>query len=398
MQTCIAHFDLDAFFVSVERLKNPQLKNKPIIVGGSAQRGVVSACSYETRKFGVHSAMPMHQAIKLCPQAIVVRGSYNDYGYYSQKVTDMIRQTMPVVQKASIDEFYIDMTGMDTFYGSFEYARRLKHRIMQEINLPVSFALATSKIISKIATNECKPNGEMQVLPGTEISFLSPLPIEKVPMVGQKSAVILKAKGIHTIGDILCFNEKQVLEVLGKSGLSLLHRLKGHDETPVKQYRQKKSISCENTFHHNSNDEVFLANELVRLVEKIGQELREESFQAGCIGIKIKYDDFKVFIHQCQIEPTNYDHTIIKVVKELFSSLYIRGRMVRLLGVRLSSFTSSHQRKLFYTDDKHTELYKELDGIKEKYGSAIINRASSVIAYQYDHAKAENVLWYNRNV
>lgn len=395
---CIAHFDLDAFFVSVERLKNPDLIGKPLIVGGSAQRGVVSACSYETRKFGVHSAMPMHQAMKLCPDAIVVRGNYTDYSYYSQKVTDMIRQTMPVVQKASIDEFYIDMTGMDTFFSCFDYARRLKKRIIKEIGLPVSFALATNKIISKIATNECKPNGEMQVLPGTELSFLSPLPINKVPMVGEKSASVLRSNGIYTIGNILCMNDRQALDTLGKNGLSLLHRLKGHDETPVKQHRQKKSISCENTFHHNSNEQAFLTNELVRLVERVGLELRKEGFQTACIGIKIKYDDFKVFIHQCQIEPTTYDHIIIKVIKQLFNSLYINGRMVRLIGVRLSNFTSSQQTRLFSSDANQTRLYKELDSIKEKYGAKVINRASSVMAYQYDHTNPEKVLWHIRNV
>lgn len=396
-QTCIAHFDLDTFFVSVERLKDPSLNGKPLIVGGSAQRGVVSACSYETRKFGVHSAMPMHKAMKLCPQAIVVRGSYNDYSDYSQQVTNMIRQTMPVVQKASIDEFYIDMTGMDTFFGSFNYARHLKQRIMKEIGLPVSFALATTKIVSKIATNECKPTGEMQVLPGTEKAFLSPLPIYKVPMVGEKSTAILKANGIHFIGDILRLNAKDAMSLLGKNGLGLLNRLNGFEEKPIKQSHQKKSISCENTFHYNSNDETFLQNELVRLVERVGQELREDNLQAACVGIKIKYDDFKVFIHQCQIDSTTYDHVIIKAVKQLFRSLYIKERLVRLIGVRLSSFSTSYQAKLFSSDSNQTSLYKQLDDIKAKFGAKMINRASSVIAYQYDHTKPENTLWHNRN-
>ncbi len=396
-QPCIAHFDLDAFFVSVERLKNPALQGKPLLVGGSAQRGVVSACSYETRKFGVHSAMPMHQAISLCPEAIVVKGSMEAYSYYSQMVTSIIRQSMPLVQKASIDEFYIDMTGMDAFFGCFSYARQLRQRITKETGLPVSFAVASSKIVSKIATNECKPNGEMQVLPGTERLFLSPLLIDKIPMVGQKSALILRAKGIYTIGDILSQSADELLQALGKNGLSLFNRLNGCNEAPVKSYRQKKSISCENTFHHNTNDETFLHNELVRLIEKVSHELREENMQAGCIGIKIKYDNFKVFIHQCQIEPTMYDHIIMKTVKQLFETLYAKGRMTRLIGVRLSNLVSSRQARLFTADATHHNLYRELDGIRNKYGSKAVNRASAIIAYDQDHAKPENVMWFNRN-
>lgn len=396
-QKCIAHYDLDAFFVSVERLKNPALQGKPLLVGGSAQRGVVSACSYETRKFGVHSAMPMHQAIRLCPEAIVVKGSMDSYSYYSQWVTDIIRQQMPVVQKASIDEFYIDMTGMDTFFGCFKYARRLRQFITKETGLPVSFALASNKIVSKIATNECKPNGEMQVLPGTEQAFLSPLSIDRIPMVGQKSASILRAKGIQTIGDIFNMPENDLATLLGKNGASLLNRLNGYDEIPVTIHRKKKSISCENTFYQNTNDDSFLHNELVRLVEKVSKELREENLQAGCVGIKIKYDNFKVFIHQCQIEPTAYDHILMQAVQQLFESLYIKGRMTRLIGVRLSNFNLAYQTRLFTIDANYNNLYKELDQIRNKYGNKVINRASATLAYKQDHTRPENTMWFNRN-
>jgi DNA polymerase IV len=397
MQPSIAHFDLDTFFVSVERLKNPDLTGKPLLVGGSVQRGVVSACSYEARKFGVHSAMPMHQALKLCPTAIVVKGSMKDYSYYSQRVTNIINQNMPTVQKASIDEFYVDMTGMDTFFGCFDYARKVKECITSETGLPVSFALASNKIISKIATNECKPVGEMHVLPGTERVFLSPLPIEKIPMVGDKSALVFKAHGIYTIGDMLQLSSVQLHQLLGKNGINLLNKLFNQQETPVKSASTRKSVSCENTFHQNTSNVGFLKNELVRLVEKVGYELREKRMKTNCVGVKIKYDDFRVVVHQCQIEATSYDHLIMQTAKQLFKQLYMGNRLVRLIGVRLSNLEDAFQSSLFDIDFNQCKLYKEMDYLKMKHGTRIVNRASSSIAYEQDHAKPGSEMWFNRN-
>ena len=232
-QRYIAHFDLDSFFVSVERIKDTTLIGKPLLVGGHSDRAVVAACSYETRKFGVHSAMPMKQALRLCPQAIVVKGSIGEYSKYSRIVTEIISNKMPVVEKASIDEFYVDLTGMDKFFGCYQYTKELKVQIITETGLPVSFALASNKLISKIATNEAKPNGEIEILNGTEKSYLAPMKIEKMPMVGQNTANTLHKVGIFTIGQMADMPMLQLQKLLGKSGVSLWQKAYGIDNSPI---------------------------------------------------------------------------------------------------------------------------------------------------------------------
>ncbi len=397
-QQCIAHFDLDTFFVSVERLKNPELVGKPLLVGGSMQRGIVSACSYEARKYGVHSAMPMHMALKLCPHAIVVKGDMSSYSHYSHWVTKIIVSVAPLVQKASIDEFYIDLTGMDDHFSSFQFIQNLKNRITCETGLPISFALASTKIISKIATNECKPNGELQILPGTEKTFLSPLPIEKVPMIGEKTAELLHKSGIRLIGDLINRSLNDAEKLLGKNGVGLWRRLNGFEASPVIPYREPKSISSENTFLQDTVDKGFMMNELVRLTEKVCLELRNNNKKAGCIGIKIKYSTFRVAIHQRQTEHTSFDHIVIQTVKELFSELYISNTPIRLLGVRLSSFTDLSQLHLFTDNNNMPCLYKTVDKMKDKYGYTIIQRASSKAAVIKDKIHSKIPIWFNRNV
>ncbi|WP_301922668.1 DNA polymerase IV, partial [Ferruginibacter sp.] len=249
-QRIIAHFDLDSFFVSVEVLNNPSLKGKPVFVGG-AERGVVSSCSYEARKFGIHSGMPSKKALQLCPQAIAVKGSYSEYGKFSRWVTDIIAAKAPLFEKASVDEFYLDLTGMDTFFNPLQWTIDLRQQIMNETQLPISFGMGSNKMIAKMATNEAKPNGYLQVPFGKEKEFLAPLPVNKIPGVGGQTYEILKAMGIYTINDICVKTKAELEERLGKGGNDLWNKSFGLHNSEVRQYREAKSISSENTFNEN---------------------------------------------------------------------------------------------------------------------------------------------------
>jgi len=375
----IAHFDLDSFFVSVERLKNDALRGKPVIVGGNGERAVVAACSYETRKFGVHSAMPVKQAIRLCPDALIVNGSIADYSKYSRLVEDIINQKMPLVEKASIDEFYIDLTGMDKLYGCYQLSKQLKAEISSELGLPVSFALASNKLISKIATNEAKPDGNIQIFQGTEKQFIAPLIIEKMPMVGKSTTDILHSKGIYSIGQLAEFPLTQLRNELGKNGDSLWAKANGIDHTPVLPFHLQKSFSKENTFETDTIDTIFLHQELVGMVEKLCYELRLEGKLTGCIAIKIRYDNFENFTKQATIEYSASDHLIKPIVKTLFTQLYSPNRPVRLLGVRFSSvILDNGQLNLFQNESQMPGLYQAIDQVKKKYGVSSLQSAISM--------------------
>ncbi len=339
-QRYIAHFDLDSFFVSVEVLNDPSLKGKPVLVGGSRERGVVAACSYEARKFGIHSAMPMKKAFQLCPQAILVRGTRGEYSRYSRWVTEIIASKAPLFEKASVDEFYIDLTGMDKFFNPYQWTIDLRQQIINETQLPISFGLATNKLIAKIATDEAKPNGYLFVQPGMEKEFLAPLPVNKIPGVGEHSFKVLSSMNIHLIGDILHYSEKELEEKLGKWGIELLHKANGISFSEVLAYHEAKSISTENTFDSSKTDMEFLMSELVRMTEKIAYELRKEEKLAGCIAVKIRYPDFETTSKQTTIPYTFRDDELIAAAKDLFHQLYRKGKPVRLLGVRLSELTN----------------------------------------------------------
>ena len=394
----IAHFDLDTFFVSVERLKDPSLIGKPVIVGGSMQRGVVSSCSYEARKFGVHSAMPGNQAYKLCPQAIFVKGSLSDYSKYSRQVTDIILSKVPVVEKASIDEFYMDLTGMDRFFGTFQYVADLKALITKETGLPISFALASNKLISKIATNEAKPNGQIEIPHGTEQAYLAPMPVQKFPGVGGKMQEFLNAKGIYKIHQITETPIELLESWLGKYGPILHRKSMGIDENPVISYHEQKSISSENTFENDTDDITFLHNEIVRITERIGFELREESKMTGCITIKLRYDNFETITKQKTIDYTASDHVIIRQAKDLFAEAYNPRRKLRLLGVRLSHLVeNTYQLSLFDDTSETISLYNAIDDIKRNFGKAKLFRAGSMLSEEHKDLKVKDPLWFNRN-
>ncbi len=378
-QRYIAHFDLDSFFVSVEVLKNPSLKGKAVLVGGHSERGVVAACSYEARKFGIHSAMPMKQAMQLCPHAIITNSSRGDYSKYSQIVTDIIAAKAPLFEKASIDEFYIDLTGMDKYLDPFQWTINLRDEIIEKTGLPISFALASNKLISKIATNEAKPNGFMQVAPGFEKSFLAPLKANKIPGVGEQTYQELQALGINTINDISNYGAERLEKALGKYGLDIWNKSQGIHNREISTYHEAKSISTENTFEENKTDMAFLLSELVRMTERVGYELRQDEKVAGCVAVKIRYSDFSTFSRQTTIAATFSDEQFIKVAKDLFHKLYKNGSPVRLLGVRLSDLTKhAVQATLFEDVGKKNELYKAIDDVKNKFGKTALKKARTV--------------------
>jgi DNA polymerase IV len=376
-QRQIAHFDLDTFFVSVELLRQPELRGKPVYVGGT-ERGVVTSASYEARKFGVRSGMPSWQAKQLCPQAIALGWSRGEYSRYSRWVTEIIAAKAPLFEKASIDEFYIDLTGMDKFFNALQWTVDLRLEIMDATKLPISFGLASNKMIAKIATDEAKPNGYLQVPFGREKEFLAPMPVSKIPGVGEHTHEVLKAMGIFFIKDIYERTIDELEERLGKWGVDLWHKSQGIHHGEVTPYHESKSVSTENTFDENKSDVTFLMSELVRMVERICYELRQDEKVAGCVAIKIRYPNFETTSKQTTIPYTCADDEVIPIAKELFKKLWKKGQPIRLLGVRLSELTNDAvQTNLFSDVERKGDLYKAIDNVKERFGKSSLKRASS---------------------
>lgn len=380
----IAHFDLDSFFVSVEIKNNPSLKGKPVLVGGY-ERGVVAACSYEARKFGIHSAMPMKKAMQLCPHAIVANASRSDYSKYSRWVTEIIASKVPLFEKASIDEFYIDLTGMDKFFGVSKYAKELRQHIMNETGLPISGGLSSARFISKMATNEAKPNGFLEIPHGKEKEFLWPLGIEKINGVGKQTEQHLKSFGIYTIEDIAKTPIELMERYAGKWGESLWHKAHGMGSADITTDWEQKSMSHENTFDKDYTDIDFLHKELVRLTEKTAYSLREDEKMTGCVTVKIRYSDFETTSRQETVDYTALDDVLIAKVKDLFDKTWQKGRPVRLLGVRFSHMIPiTMQMSLFENNVEKLHLYKAVDDIKDRFGSKTVTKA---IILTTDHDK-----------
>lgn len=376
----IAHFDLDAFFVSVEQRHNPKLKGKPVLVGGVSDRAVVAACSYEARKFGIHSAMPMKVALRLCHEAIVVKGDYEAYSKASKEVTEVIADTVPLMEKASIDEFYIDLTGMDKFFGCSKFTGELKAKLTKEIALPISYGLASNKLISKVATNEVKPNGRIEVPTGTEKTFLEPLSIMKIPGIGKETGYKLLKMGVETVRTLSQIPVELMQNMLGKNGTELWRRANGIDESPVIPYREQKSISTEETFQADTTDINFLHARLTRMTESIAFELRQQKRLTGCITIKLRYSNFETFTVQRTLPYTNADHILLKTATELFTKLYNRLLLVRLLGIRFTCLVNgAYQINMFEDTEETINLYQAIDSVKKRFGEKYLMRAGGVI-------------------
>ena len=375
----VAHLDLDTFFVSVERLKNSQFVGKPLIVGGGSDRGVVAACSYETRKFGVHSAMPMKLALRLCPHAIVVRGDSDSYSHYSRLVTDVVADTVPVMEKASIDEFYVDLTGVDRFFGCSQFMIELKDRIRKESGLPISYALASNKLVSKVATDDAKPDGRKEIAHGLEKSYLAPLRIERMPGIGQKTSTLLQQMGVRTIKVLSEIPVPMMQNLLGKNGVDLSRKANGIDLTPIVPYSEQKSMGTEETFQQDTIDLKFLNSEIIRMTEKLAFQLRQSGKLTGCITVKLRYSNFDTVSKQMVISYTASDAVLIRKAKELFSKLYEKRMLVRLIGVRFSHLVhGSQQINLFEDTEEAVRLYQAMDAMRNRFGDEIVKRAISV--------------------
>jgi len=375
----IAHLDMDTFFVSVEHLRNPKLMGKPILIGGNNARGVVAACSYEARKFGIHSAVPMKAALRLCRHAIVVKSDYEAYSRYSRLVTDVIKDSVPMYEKASIDEFYIDMTGMDKYFGCMKFAGELKQKIKKESGLPVSYGLASNKVVSKVATNEVKPNGQIEIPFGNEKKFLAPLSVLKIPGVGKETGYKLLKMGVETVKILSEIPVEYLQNLLGKYGSELWQKANGMDDSPVIPYREQKSISTENTFQQDTIDLRFLNAELIRMTESIAYDLRRQNKLTGCVSVKIRYSDFQTYTKQKMIAYTNADAALMKEVKQLFNKLYERRLLIRLIGVRFTHLIPGcHQIDMFRDTEEDIALYQAIDSVKKRFGERLLMRAGGV--------------------
>lgn len=373
------HIDLDSFFVSVERKFNPELIGKAIIIGGDARRGVVASCSYEARKYGVHSGMSSRDAFKLCPHAISVRGNHHLYSEASREVTKIIDDMVPLYQKASVDEFYIDFTGTDRFFDPYTLASQVRQRIIRETELPISFGLASGKTVAKMATNKAKPNGQLFIPHGCEMQFLAPLPISAIPGLGESTASKLYAYGIEKIGDLqrveLCFLET----VFGKAGNWIWDKARGIDHAEIVPHSDRKSISTERTFSTNISDGRTLESILVSMTEELSSKLRRENKLASCLAIKIRYANFETHMQQEKIALTSAEHILIPGIKNLLKRAWNHHRPIRLIGVRLSQLcTGSYQINLFEDNEQQIKLYQAMDQINFRFGDKTVCRAAGM--------------------
>ena len=377
----ILHLDLDTFYVSVERLINTELKKKPLLVGGTGDRGVVAACSYETRGFGVHSGMPMRMAKQLCPEATVIRGNAGTYSNYSDMVTEIISGKVPVLEKSSIDEFYADLTGMDKFFGSYKYASLLRENIIKETGLPISFGLSANKVVSKVATNEAKPSNQLKIDFGLEKAFLAPLSIKKIPMVGDKTYQTLRNLGIKQVKTVQEMPMDVMQRVLGANGRVIWKRANGIDNSPVVPFCDRKSISTERTFNRDTIDVTKLKGVLIAMTENLAYQLRRGDKLTACIAVKIRYSDFNTYSKQLRIPYTSADHILIPKIIDMFNLLYGKRMLVRLIGIRFSHLVSgNYQINLFEDTEEALNLYQAMDNIRSRFGDRSIVRASAMDA------------------
>ncbi len=379
MDKTILHIDLDTFYVSVERLINRELQNRPLLVGGTGDRGVVAACSYETRGFGVHSGMPMKMARELCPEATVIRGNAGTYSKHSDMVTEIIKEEVPLFEKSSIDEFYADLTGMDRFFGAYKYAAEMRQRIIRETGLPISFGLSVNKVVSKVATNEAKPNNHLKIDQGFEKPFLAPLSIKKIPMVGDKTYQTLRNLGLRQVKNVQEMPVDVMQRVLGANGKVIWKRANGIDHTPVIPFCERKSISTERTFAKDTIDVVKLRGILIAMTENLAYQLRRGEKLTACVSVKIRYSDFNTYSKQLRIPYTSADHILIPKILEMFKALYNRRLLVRLVGIRFSHLVSgNYQIDLFDDTEETLNLYHAMDTIRKRYGDKSVLRASGL--------------------
>lgn len=371
--------DLDTFFVSVERLKNNFFIGKPVIIGGLGSRGVVSSCSYEARRFGVHSAMPVKMARRLCPQATFLRGDMDSYTKYSKLVTEVIKDSAPVYEKASIDEFYLDLSGMDKFFGCYKWSKELRQKVKSETGLPISIGLSVNKLVSKISTGEAKPNGALEIPNGYEKPFLAPLSVKKIPGIGKVTYKKLSFLGVRKIETLRNIPPRLLQREFGKNGTKLWEKANAIDTTPIMPYSERKSISKERTFSEDTLDVRMLKSLLIDMTEKLSFELRNKSKLTSIVTVKIRYADFNTYTKQRRIPYTANDRVLLKQIKELFDGLYQRRQLIRLIGVKFSGLTYGYyQMDLFEDNIRDINLLQSMDKIRSRFGINSVTRAAAL--------------------
>lgn len=379
MQRSIVHLDLDSFFVSCERLQNSSLEGIPIIIGGG-DRGVVSSCSYEARYFGVRSAMPIKMAMRLCPQAKVIKGDMQLYSNLSHIVTDILTQQAPVVEKASIDEFYMDLTGMDKFFSLNQWTKELTSMVQKQTGLPLSYALSVNKTVCKIATTQAKPQGFIHLEKHQVQPFLNPLSIAKIPSVGPITYDTLSRIGIRDIQTLSLMPVEILHQILGKPGIDIWHKANGIDPSAVEPYKEKKSISNEHTFETDTIDIAQVKALFIGMVEKLAFELRDQKWLTSSVSVKIRYSNFDTHTKQKKIPYTSQDHTLTSIVWELFDQLYNRRMRLRLIGIQFSSLVrGTYQMNLFENTPELVNLYQTMDSIKKRFGPNVLGRCSGAV-------------------
>ena len=373
----VLHMDLDSFFVSVECLKNSAFLGKPLIIGGTSRRGVVASCSYEARKYGVHSAMPIKQALNLCPDAIILRGDMDSYSRYSQLVTEVIADDAPSYEKSSIDEFYIDLTGMDRYFGCFSWSKELRQKIITETGLPISFGLSVNKLVSKVGTGEAKPNGTQEIPNGTEKAFLAPLSVRKIPGIGKQTYKKLSFMGVRKIKVLSELPVKLLQREFGDSGRKLWQKANGIDESPVVPYSEQKSMSKERTFTEDTLDQRFMKNMLLKMVDQLAFELRSKDRLSSTVTVKLRHADFNTYTKQRRIPYTANERILSRHIMELFDSLNERRQLIRLIGVKFSGLVNgNYQINIFDDTAKEISLMERKDHIRKRFGSDKILRAA----------------------
>lgn len=379
MKKSILHLDLDCFFVSCERLIDSSLQHKPLLVGGTGSRGVVAACSYETRRFGVRSGMAMKVARQLCPEAIIIRGNSTTYTKFSKLITEIIKEEVPIFEKSSVDEFYADLSGMDKFFGTYKFATELRQKIMRESGLPLSFGLSANKVVSKVATGEAKPNNQLLIDEGFEKEFLAPLVINKIPLVGKQTYQTLRNMGVKYTRTVQEMPVDMLKSALGKMGVTIWKRANAIDNPPLIQYHERKSISTERTFNRDTIDMIRLRTTISAMAENLAYQLRKGNKLTSCISVRIRYSDYQTVSKQASIPYTSADHILVPKALELFKKLYERRLLVRLVGVRLTNLSGGHyQINLFDDSTKQLNLYNALDTIRNRYGDNIVVKGSSL--------------------
>jgi DNA polymerase IV len=372
----IFHLDLDAFFVSVERILDPSLIGKPVIVGGDPKgRGVVAACSYEARKYGLHSAMPIRRAYSLCPHGVYLHGNFKEYSRYSRIVKDILSEYAPIIQQASVDEYYMDFSGTENVYGNFfEFAKKLQKKVLDETKLPCSIGIGRNKTLAKIGSDCMKPMGVTYIQPGFEKTFLAQMPVETIPGIGKKTTIELNRRGFYKISDIIDAPLEYFTKAFGKMGMDIWYKANGEGEEYLIIDHDPKSISKENTFMEDVTDLDIIKDELFEMTGHVCQNLRDNNMKALTVNLKLRYTDFSTLTRSRSIPPTDDDKIVYETVWDLFTKAYTRRVAVRLIGVGVSKFVRLPDQQSLFDDDeeKRKKILDAVNTIRQKHGYDLI--------------------------